>query len=101
MIGTCYEEDYIATGFGGYLALPIIRDRWKADMNENEAKLLLEDCLKVLFYRDCRASSRVLIAKATEMGTEIMDPVELATNWNVANFDKTHNVPAGMDGSSW
>ena len=27
MIGTSFEEDFIATGFGGYLALPIIRNR--------------------------------------------------------------------------
>ena len=27
MIGTSFEEDFVATGFGGYLALPIIRDR--------------------------------------------------------------------------
>lgn len=27
MIGTSFEEDFLATGFGGYLALPIIRDR--------------------------------------------------------------------------
>ena len=101
MIGTCFEEDFLATGFGGYLALPIIREKWRADMDEIEARALLEDCLKVLFYRDCRASSRILIAKATEEGTEILEPVDLSTNWNVANFDKEHSVPAGMDGSSW
>lgn len=70
-------------------------------MTEAEAKKLLEDCLRVCFYRDCRASSRILIAKATVEGTEILEPYELATDWNVANFDKLHSVPAGMDGSSW
>lgn len=28
MIGTAYEENFIATGFGAYLAIPIIRERW-------------------------------------------------------------------------
>lgn len=91
----------MATGFGGYLALPIIRDRWRADMTEAEARKLLEDCLRVCYYRDCRSSSRVLVAKACEEGTEIFPPYELGTDWNVANFDKLHSVPGGMDGSSW
>lgn len=101
MIGTSFEEDFLATGFGGYLALPIIRERWRADMTETEARKLLEDCLRVCFYRDCRSSSRILVAKATAEGTEIMEPYEVGTDWNVANFDRDHNVPSGMDGSSW
>ena len=101
MIGTSFEEDFIATGFGGYLALPIIRSRcrfsifflslnfnsclsiyyfliyvhhrliygrWRADLTEAEAKTLLEDCLRVCFYRDCRSSSRIIVAKATAEG---------------------------------
>lgn len=100
LIGTCYEENFLATGFGAYLALPMIRDRWSPDMEEGEARSLLEDCLRVLFYRDCRASSRIQIAKATEDGTLVSDPYELETDWETANFDKRH--PSGMpDGSSW
>lgn len=75
--------------------------RWRPDMTEAEAKKLLEDCLRVCFYRDCRSSSRILVAKATAEGTEIAEPYEVGTDWNVANFDKEHNVPAGIDGSSW
>lgn len=101
MIGTSFEEDFIATGFGGYLALPIIRSRWRADLTEAEAKTLLEDCLRVCFYRDCRSSSRIIVAKATAEGTDICEPYEVGTDWQVANFDKDHGVPAGMDGSSW
>jgi 20S proteasome subunit beta 7 len=52
-------------GFGAYLAIPIIRERWHAAMDEGEARSLLEDCLRVMFYRDCRASSRIQIAKVT------------------------------------
>jgi len=100
LIGTCYEENFLATGFGAYLALPIIRDRWSANMEEGEARALLEDCLRILFYRDCRASNRIQIAKATEEGTLISEPYELETDWETANFDKRH--PSGMtDGSSW
>jgi 20S proteasome subunit beta 7 len=56
----------IATGFGSHLALPILRSRWRADLDEGEARALLEDCLRVLFYRDCRALDRVQIAKVSK-----------------------------------
>lgn len=101
LIGTAYEEDFIATGFGAYLAMPLIRERWSADMDEGEARALLEDCLRVLYYRDCRASSRIQIAKATAEGVLISEPFELTTDWETANYDARHISAALLDGSSW
>jgi len=51
MIGTAFSDEVMATGFGSYLALPIMRKRWHANMTEGEARALLEDCMRVLFYR--------------------------------------------------
>eukprot|EP00602_Paraphysomonas_sp_CaronLab_P003489 CAMPEP_0185024194 /NCGR_PEP_ID=MMETSP1103-20130426/7162_1 /TAXON_ID=36769 /ORGANISM="Paraphysomonas bandaiensis, Strain Caron Lab Isolate" /LENGTH=240 /DNA_ID=CAMNT_0027557095 /DNA_START=57 /DNA_END=779 /DNA_ORIENTATION=+ len=99
LIGTAYEENFIATGFGAYMAIPMIRDRWSPDMEEGEARALLEDCLRVLFYRDCRASNKIQIAKATADGTLISEPYELSTNWETATFDARHG--GAPDGSSW
>jgi 20S proteasome subunit beta 7 len=100
LIGTCYEENYLATGFGAYLAMPIIRQRWNPDMDEGEARALLEDCLRVMFYRDCRASNKIQIAKASADGTLVSEPYELTSDWETANFDLRHSSPA-VDGSSW
>ena len=100
LIGTAYEENYIATGFGAYLAMPIIRERWHADMEEGEARALLEDCLRVMYYRDCRASSRIQIAKATAEGTLISEPFVIENDWETATFYARHAAGAG-DGSSW
>jgi 20S proteasome alpha/beta subunit len=68
LIGTAYEDDFLATGFGSYLAIPIMRKKWRPDMEEGEARELLEECLRVLFYRDCRALNKIRIAKATAEG---------------------------------
>jgi 20S proteasome subunit beta 7 len=70
-IGTAYEDDFLATGFGSYLAIPILRKKWRPDMEEGEARELMEECLRVLFYRDCRALNKIRIAKATADGTLI------------------------------
>eukprot|EP00600_Ochromonadales_sp_CCMP1393_P009014 CAMPEP_0174969030 /NCGR_PEP_ID=MMETSP0004_2-20121128/8499_1 /TAXON_ID=420556 /ORGANISM="Ochromonas sp., Strain CCMP1393" /LENGTH=250 /DNA_ID=CAMNT_0016218401 /DNA_START=61 /DNA_END=813 /DNA_ORIENTATION=- len=101
MIGTAYEENFIATGFGAYLAIPLIRERWNADMDEGEARALLEDCLRVMFYRDCRALNRIQIAKATEDGTLVSEPYQISTEWETANFDVRHATSVTLDGSSW
>lgn len=86
-IGTTYEDSYIATGFGSYLAMPILREKYREDMTEGEARALLEDCMKVLFYRDCRALNRIQIAKVTkDEGVLISDPYELETDWSSAAF---------------
>mmetsp|Transcript_20689 Transcript_20689/g.29063 ORF Transcript_20689/g.29063 Transcript_20689/m.29063 type:complete len:263 (+) Transcript_20689:158-946(+) len=86
-IGTTYEDKYIATGFGSYLALPIMREKYRPDLDEGEARALLEDCMRVLFYRDCRALNRIQIAKVTkEDGVLISEPFEIETSWESASF---------------
>lgn len=85
-IGTAYEDNFIATGFGAHLALPIIRRRWTENMTEAEARTLLEDCMKVLFYRDGRTLNRMQLAKITGDGSLISDPYSLETKWDYESF---------------
>ena len=80
-LGTTVEYNIMATGFGSYMGIPLLREKWRADMDEGEARALLEDCMKVLFYRDCRASSRIQLAKVSNDGVLISDPYELETDW--------------------
>ena len=86
-IGTTYEDSVIATGFGSYLAIPILREKHREDLEEGEARALLEDCMRVLFYRDCRALNRIQIAKVTKAdGVLISEPYEIETSWDSASF---------------
>jgi len=95
-IGTTYEDTFIATGFGSYLALPLMREKYRPDLEEGEARALLEDCMRVLFYRDCRALNRIQIAKATKAdGVLISDPYEIETDWSSAGFK---SAKAELDG---
>jgi len=87
-IGTAYTDNILATGFGSYLAVPLLREKWRADLEEGEARALLEDCMRVLFYRDCRASNRIQIAKVEMTGDDddakalVSEPYEIDTNWD-------------------
>lgn len=86
-IGTTFEDNLVATGFGSYLAIPLLREKYRPDLQEGEARALLEDCMRVLFYRDCRALNRIQIAKVDQEGTVLIsDPYELDTQWDSASF---------------
>ena len=61
--GTTWQCDSIATGFGGYLAQPLLRkalEKHGENMTEQQASELLDDCMRVLFYRDARSLNRVI-----------------------------------------
>lgn len=92
-IGTTIQDQVLATGFGRYLALPMLREKWRPDLTEGEARAILEDCLKILFYRDCRASSLIQLAKAdAATGTTIVsDPYHLETDWSLPAFATPKN----------
>lgn len=97
--GTAYEDDCLATGYGAHLALPLMRQKWKADLDEGEARALLEDCLRVLFYRDCRALDQVVLSKATADGALVSDPYKIETDWSSASF--VAPKASDSDGGGW
>jgi 20S proteasome subunit beta 7 len=87
------KTPYAVTGMGAYLAMPLLREKWRPDLTEGEARALLEDCMRVLFYRDARASSKVILAKWTTPTAAsptptalISEPYQLETQWNASSF---------------
>ena len=58
-LGTSYKDDLLATGFGGHMATPILRKHYKEGLSESEARTILENCMRVLYYRDCLAHNTV------------------------------------------
>uniref|UniRef100_A0A0E0L4Y5 Proteasome subunit beta n=1 Tax=Oryza punctata TaxID=4537 RepID=A0A0E0L4Y5_ORYPU len=87
MIGTHYEENYIATGFGNHMAVPILRAEWCEDMTFGEAVKLVEKCLLVLLYRDRSAINKFQVAKITTEGATIYPPYSLKTYWGFSAFE--------------
>ena len=59
MLGSSFTDNTVATGFGLHLAQPILRKEWTESMTVAEGKKLLEECMKVLYYRDGRTINRV------------------------------------------
>jgi 20S proteasome subunit beta 7 len=62
LLGTTYQSPTIATGFGAYIAQPLLRnavDDRAEPLSENEAVAVIQLCMKALFYRDARSLNKV------------------------------------------
>jgi len=60
-IGTAFVDEQIASGYGAYLALPLLRktidekrEKFNSKLTKNEAVELLKKCMEVLYYRYLR-----------------------------------------------
>ncbi|KAJ3333043.1 Proteasome subunit beta type-7 [Blyttiomyces sp. JEL0837] len=86
--GTTYQSPSIATGFGGYLAQPLLRKALETHGEENiteeMAEKIINDCMRVLFYRDARSLNKLQRAVITADRVFITAPYELETNWDFA-----------------
>eukprot|EP00126_Sphaerothecum_destruens_P003951 Sdes_comp17793_c0_seq2m7051 len=87
-LGVLYESPYIATGFGAHLALPLMRKACedKPNITVREATLVLENCMKVLFYRDARSYNRYEIGVVKQDGVSISAPKSSQTSWEIGNM---------------
>ncbi|XP_072214692.1 proteasome subunit beta type-4 [Excalfactoria chinensis] len=88
MLGVAYEAPTLATGYGAYLAQPLMREvlEKKPSLTKEEARDLIERCMKILYYRDARSFNRYEVAVVTEKGVEVEGPLTLEANWDIAHL---------------
>ncbi|XP_050422900.1 proteasome subunit beta type-4 [Adelges cooleyi] len=91
-IGTAFPDQQIASGYGAYIALPLLRKaidekRLKSNskLTREEATELLKTCMEVLYYRDARSLDKYQIGVITSDNVEISDHV-LAPRWEIARL---------------
>jgi len=87
LLGTTYSASTLATGYGAYIAQPLLRkavERRENILTEDEARKILEESMRVLFYRDARSINQFQIATITAQGTSISEPRQLDTSWSFA-----------------
>ena len=57
-----YSASTLATGYGAYIAQPLLRNAvegYEDQLTEEQAREIMERCLRVLFYRDARSINKV------------------------------------------
>lgn len=98
LVGTHYESEVIATGYGEYIGLPLLRKAYHPDIKVEEAKSVITNVMKVLYYRDARTIDRIQVATVTEKGAEISEPFTLDSKWDYKSFI---SGARGGDDSTW
>ncbi|KAH8113060.1 proteasome endopeptidase complex beta subunit [Phellopilus nigrolimitatus] len=87
LLGVTYTSSTIATGYGAYIAQPLLRKAVEGkedELTEEQAREIIEQSLKVLFYRDARSLNKYQIATITAAGANILDSKSLTTEWAFA-----------------
>lgn len=101
LYGTTYSDDFIATGYGAHLAIPILRERATPEMSLEDAVELLRHCMRILFYRDCRTTDVIQLARVTVDGVEISNVEKIDSKWDYSLWT-TPTIQLGtMLGASW
>ncbi|CBZ30549.1 20s proteasome beta 7 subunit, (putative) [Leishmania mexicana MHOM/GT/2001/U1103] len=88
-VGTRWEDDCVATGYGAFIALPLLRQALEKNpggLSRVQAEQILTDCLRVLFYRECRSINKFQLADAAGDGVRISEPFDVETNWEYEGF---------------
>ncbi|KAF8582406.1 proteasome endopeptidase complex beta subunit [Ramaria rubella] len=87
LLGTTYTASTLATGYGAYIAQPLLRkavEGHEGTLTEEDARRILEESMKVLFYRDARSLNKYQIATITATGIQISDGLSAKTEWDFA-----------------
>ena len=87
-LGVAYQAPSVASGYGAYIAQPLLRDVLDKTpaLSEAEARDVIAHCLSVLFYRDARSWNEYELAVVTKDGAWIDGPFTCKTNWNIAHM---------------
>mmetsp|Transcript_27019 Transcript_27019/g.26082 ORF Transcript_27019/g.26082 Transcript_27019/m.26082 type:complete len:203 (-) Transcript_27019:156-764(-) len=65
LYGLRLQENFHLTGLAAHYCQVLMQNAWKPDLSEAEARSVIEDCFRMLFYRDKKATDEIQICKIT------------------------------------
>ncbi|KAM0672466.1 beta type-4 subunit of proteasome [Ordospora colligata] len=86
-LGNFYFSNVVCTGIGAHLVLPLLRskvDGREDEITREEGISLVEEAMRILFYRDCGASNEIQVGYADAQDAHISDAYRIQTNWDIA-----------------
>ena len=90
--GTRVMEDWIVTGLGNHYCQVLFGTRWRADMSYEEAVALIEDCMRIMFFRDKKAHDLIQISTVTlQDGVRIGEPYRIEASSDLKDFYERTN----------
>ncbi|KFH40882.1 Proteasome subunit beta type-like protein [Hapsidospora chrysogenum ATCC 11550] len=100
LLGSSYSAPSLCTGIGSMLAQPILRlhapdDEAAAQLTREEAVKVVEECMKVLFYRDARSMDTYSLAVVTKDGVDLKEEKKLENmSWAFADRIRGYGTQA-------
>ncbi len=68
-----------------------MQNAWKPDLSEAEARQLMEECMRVMFYRDKKATDEIQICTVTKKGVKIEPSYRISSEWQLEWFKNMTN----------
>lgn len=81
--GNFWFESSIALSFSSHLSLPILRNFDSEQLEKEDAVKLMEECFRILCYKDCRSTNQIQMAVIDEQGVSISEPYSVRTDWMI------------------
>ena len=66
LYGTKIEDNFLITGLAAHYCQVLMQNAWRPDLSEEEARKVIEDCMRVMFYRDKKATDEIQICTITK-----------------------------------
>ena len=98
LLGTTFTAPTLATGIGSMLAQPLLRtyagtDEEAAERTKEEAIKVIQESMKVLFYRDARSQETYSLAVVSREGVEMKTDEKLENmSWAFADRIKGYGT---------
>lgn len=90
--GNFWFENAVATSFSSNFVLPLLRAQELETLGREDAIKAIEECFRVMCYKDCRATNSVQIGIVEASGVEVL-PVRLVeTDWLVGKQENEDEI---------
>ena len=92
LYGTKIEGNFLLTGLASHYCQVLMQNNWHPEMTEAEARKVIEDCMRVMFFRDKKATDVIQITTITkEHGVKIEESYRVDTKWDLAFYAEKTN----------
>lgn len=100
LLGVSYSSPCIATGFGSYMGVPLLRQKVDSEddvknLDKKSAIKLIKECMRILFYRDARSWNKFDMCVLNKSTKKIEFQYGLqcdGMNWNFAKDIKGYGL---------
>lgn len=86
--GNFWFDDSVAISFSSNFVLPVLREKDLVNMEREDAIKMMEECFRLLCYKDCRSTNTIQIGIIEKGKIDILEPTNLTTDWMIGKTEE-------------